>query len=264
MSENNMLRDIRRGPSPAELEAMLLRARERFVAGTAPERTRQRCRLPVLAVGLTATAAATATAALVLTSGPAPAPGQLGRAGHARTVVTTAWTVHEDADGTVTIRLRQYANPAGLQHTLQADGVNATVRSIPYTVHTISIPAPGPAHKNPGAQAGHGVAVPACNYATTDNARQAVQHAVVTIVKQANPAYFIIHPGAMPHGSALFLAFMANVPAKTGGTSNWVMKPVVLNNDTVPACLPVKSQWVSKPAPTFAPKAAPSIAPKAP
>jgi hypothetical protein len=55
-----------------------------------------------------------------------------------------------------------------------------------------------------------------------------VEHAVVSIVKETLPALFIIHPAAMPPGSALFLAFMANMPAKTGGTSNWAMRPVVL------------------------------------
>jgi hypothetical protein len=253
MNEIPALRELRPEPPPAELHAMRVAARQRFVAGTRSKRAREWCRLPVLAGGLTAAAAATATAALVLASGPAAVPGQHGVAGHLRTVVTAAWTVHEDADGTVTIHLRQYANPAGLQQTLRADGVNAIVRAVPYALHTIGIGAFSPAHKNPGTHAGHGVAVPACAYATRDDAPPGVQHAVVTIVKQAIPAYVIIHPDVMPQGSALFLTFMANVPAKTGGTSNWAMKPVVLNNDMVPACVPVR--WPTKPAPTFAPKA---------
>ena len=92
---------------------------------------RARRRIPALAGALTAAAAATAAAALVLTSGPGAVPGQQATAGHIRTVVTAAWTVREDADGTVTVYLRQYANPAGLQQTLQADGINAIVRPLP-------------------------------------------------------------------------------------------------------------------------------------
>jgi hypothetical protein len=202
---------------------------------------RARRRIAALVGGLTAAAAATAAAALVLTSGPAAVPGQHMAAGHTRTVVTTAWTVREDADGTVTIYLRQYANPAGLQQTLRADGVNAIVRPIPWRLHTTNF--------------GRANAVPACLYAATDRAPLAVQQAVLTIRGLTLPAFFIIHPDAMPPGSALFLAFMANAPLPTGNTGNFPMKPWVLNNDTVPACVSVPT----KPAPTLAPpKAAPA------
>jgi hypothetical protein len=197
---------------------------------------RRRWRLPLLAGGLTAGAAATA-AVLVLASGPGAVPAT----GHARTVVTAAWTVREDARGTVTIYLRQYANPAALQQTLRSDGVNAIVRTIPYALRTVA-----------------GKAYPTCYFAT-DRASLAVQYAVVTIVEQDIPAQFIIHPDAMPPGSALLMPFMTNVPnPKTGSPGNWAMKPVVLNNDRVPACVPVT--W------GFAPKtrAVPSFAPKAP
>jgi hypothetical protein len=234
MSEINTLRAMRPAPPPAELEAMRMAARERFVAGTGSRRARQRWRLPVLAGGLTAAAAATAAAALVLTSGPGAVPGQRGTAGHARTVVTAAWTVREDADGTVTIDLRQYANPAGLQQTLRADGINAIVRPVPSVSRTI----------------GKGtLTYPACHYAATNTAPPAVQQAVVTFVAgQDLPAGYIIHPDAMPRGSALFLAFLAGMPRspKNGNTGVLALIPAVLNNDTVPACLP------TKPVPIFA------------
>jgi hypothetical protein len=181
---------------------------------------RARRRIPALAGALTAAAAATAAAALVLTSGPGAVPGQQATAGHTRTVVTAAWTVREDAGGTVTVYLRQYANPAGLQQTLQADGVNAIIRPVPYTLHT------------------DGDAYPTCMYYFTDRALPAVEHAVVTSVRQdLMAALFIIHPDAMPQGSALFLQFMANVPDQNK-TSNVVMRPIVVTNDTVPACVP--------------------------
>lgn len=256
MNEINTVRELRPVPPPAELEAMRMAARERFVAGTAAKGTRRRWRLPVLAGGLTtAAAAAGAATALVLTSGPGAVPGQHAIAGHTRTVVTTAWTVREDADGIVTIYLKQYANPAGLQRTLQADGVNAIVRPIPWVLRTSGNNANKPAVS------------PTCNYATiNDRASLAVQHAVLTIGRQALPALFIIHPDAMPAGSALFLAFMANLnlPRVAG---NVALKPVVLNNDTVPACVPVRIKPTSaQSAPTPAHKAArpvPTPLPKA-
>jgi hypothetical protein len=206
-------------------------------------------RLPVLAGGITAGAAATAAAVLVLTGGPGASPGQQGPSGHARTVVTAAWTVRQDADGTVTIYLRQYADPAGLQQTLQADGINAIVRPIPHVLLTIF-------H--------HPVAQPTCQYAITDTAPLTVQDAVWTGAGQSTRLrpgtvpvrIFIIHPKAMPPGSALFLAFMTNVPLKAG-TGNMPMKPVVLTNDTVPACVPVSIKPGPKPQPGFPPASKP-------
>jgi hypothetical protein len=193
---------------------------------------RARRRIPALVGALTAAAAATAAAALVLTGGPAAVPGQHATAGHARTVATAAWTVREDADGTVTIYLRQYADPAALQRTLRADGINAIVFPIP--------------------------TAPACTYAVTtwlrtepygtlgiglpaNAAPRAVQLAVVTLAGQDLPASFIIHPDAMPQGSALFLPFKTGMPPsalRNDNTGIVALSPVVLNNDTVPACVP--------------------------
>jgi hypothetical protein len=229
MSEINTLRDMRPALPQAELEAMRMAARERFVAGTRARRARRWRRLPVLAGGLTAAVAATGAAALVLT-GPGAAPGQHERGGHTRTVVTAAWTVREDADGTVTIYLRQYTDPAGLQQTLQADGINAIVHPglyVPWPLIVQGIPLPP-------LQLDH----PVCYYAATDLAPQAVQRAVVTFIHQGLPARFIIHPAAMPQGSALFLDFLAGRPRgpKNGNTGVLAWPPVVLNNDTVPTC----------------------------
>jgi hypothetical protein len=253
MNDISTLRELRPAPPPAELEAMRMAARQRFVAGTAPapRRAGQRWRRPVLAGGLiTAAAAAVVAAALVLTSGPGALPGQQGTAGHGRTVVTTAWTVREDADGTVSIYLQQYANPSGLQQTLQADGINAIIRSIPYTLQTsVNVNKP--------------IVYPTCNYDTiNDREPLSVQGAVVTVGREALPALFVIHPDAMPAGAALFLAFMASPPNAMG---NIAVKPVVLSNDTAPACVPV----ATKPAPGTPPigqkaaRPAPSVLPTA-
>src|SRR5579863_6950288 len=140
---------------------------------------RARRRVPALAGALTA-AAATAAAALVLTSGPGAVPGQQATAGHTRTVVTAAWTVREDAGGTVTVYLRQYANPAGLQQTLRADGVNAIIRPVTYALQT------------------DGEAYPTCMFDFANRASPAVQRAVLTLLRQDLHPFFIIHPDAMP------------------------------------------------------------------
>jgi hypothetical protein len=211
---------------------------------------RARRRIPALAGGLTAAAAATAAAVLVLTSGPGIVAAQQGTAGHARTVVTTAWTVREDSDGTVTITLRQYANPAGLQRTLRADGINAIVRRAPSLTFLGRKPGPRtPLRPFTG-----------CYFATTNDAPPRVQRAVVTIVQQDRRepgrwgmriATFIIHPHAMPPGSALFLPY-GTLPTTINGSRDPAkpapnaptfahvkpFDPVVLNNDTVPACVP--------------------------
>jgi hypothetical protein len=222
VDEITALRELRPAPAPAELEAMRTAARERFAARAGTKRARPRWRLPVLASGLAAVAAATAAAALVLTSGPGTVPGQHGTAGHTRTVVTAAWTVHEDAGGTVTIYLRQYADPAGLQQALRAIGVNAIVRPVPYALGPLGIP------------------YATCNYSATDEAPHAIQHAVVTVVGIDVPALFIIHPDAMPQGSALFVTFLAGMPRtpKRGDTGVIALAPIVLNSGTAPACVP--------------------------
>jgi hypothetical protein len=222
-----------------------------------------RMRLSRLAVAICAGAVAAAIAAvglvLTLTGSPAAVPA----GGHARTVVTVAWTVREDAHGTVTITLRQYANPAGLQRTLRADGVNAIVRATPSQ----------PATK-PGRLPGFPKPFTGCSYATTNDAPPAVQRDVVTIVQQVRQepgggvmriATFIIHPHAMPPGSALFLPYGTNMlpraikgsrgPAKPAPDAPVyphvkMLDPVVLNNDTVPACVPF-----TKPGSTPAPPA---------
>jgi hypothetical protein len=229
MSEINTLRDMRPEPPAAELEAMRTTARERFVAGTTARRSRRR-RLPLLAGGLTAAAAVAGVAALVLTSGAGAVPGQHDRGGRTRAVVTAAWTVREDADGTVTIYLRQYTDPAGLQQTLRADGINAIVHPglyVPWPLIFRGI-------HLPPLQLGYRV----CYYAATDLAPHAVQRAAVTSIHHDLPARFIIHPDAMPQGSALFLDFLAGRPRgpKNGNTGVTAFPAVVLNNDTLPAC----------------------------
>ena len=50
-----------------------------------------------------------------------------GSGGSTGTAQLTAWTVTRQADGNITITIRQLKDPAGLQATLRADGVPASV-----------------------------------------------------------------------------------------------------------------------------------------
>jgi hypothetical protein len=81
---------------------------------------RARRRIPGLAAGALAVAAAAALAVTALL----PASHQAGRQPPAQ---LAAWTVSKQADGTITVIVRQLRDPAGLQRRLRADGVPASV-----------------------------------------------------------------------------------------------------------------------------------------
>jgi len=81
---------------------------------------RARRRLPGVAAGALAVAAAAVLAVTALL----PAGHQAGRPLPAQ---LTAWTVTRHADGTITVTVRQLRDPQGLQRTLRADGVPASV-----------------------------------------------------------------------------------------------------------------------------------------
>jgi hypothetical protein len=80
---------------------------------------RARRRVPGVA-GALAAAAGVALAAVALVPSGHPAS-------HRPTAQLTAWTVAKQADGTVTVIIRDLRDPAGLQHKLRADGVRASV-----------------------------------------------------------------------------------------------------------------------------------------
>jgi len=80
---------------------------------------RARRRIP----GLAAAVAVVAGAAVAVTA-LLPASHQ---ASHQPSVQLAAWTVAKEADGTVSVTIRELHDPAGLQRTLRADGVPASV-----------------------------------------------------------------------------------------------------------------------------------------
>jgi hypothetical protein len=97
---------------------------------------RARRRIPVVA-GTGALALAAGAAAAVATLLPASQHlGQADRpagagpstgAGHSVSAQLAAWTVARQANGDITVTIRQLQDPAGLQATLRADGVPVTV-----------------------------------------------------------------------------------------------------------------------------------------
>jgi hypothetical protein len=207
-----------------------------------PARWRRR---PVLAAGLTVAAAAAAGAAAALAIGAGAVTAQHGPAGHARTVVTAAWTVRKDADGIVTVYLKRAVNvqpvnkfslqQALLEQTLKADGVNAIVRQVPVVWHksprrTITL-GDGSTVVLPDA-----TETQTCYYINANEAPRAVQKAVV-VRDNLSAAFggFAIRPKAMPPGSALFIWFV-NFGGPNGGFE--IQSPIVLNNDTLPPCVP--------------------------
>jgi hypothetical protein len=99
--------------SPPDVDAIMARGRAR----------RNRRLIP----GVTGTLAAAAVAAFAVSS-LAPASDEASHQGSRQpTVQLAAWTVTELAGGNISVTVRQLKDPAGLQRTLRADGVPASV-----------------------------------------------------------------------------------------------------------------------------------------
>jgi hypothetical protein len=105
---------------------------------------RRRRRVPgVVGVIVLALAAAVAVAVSALT----PATHY---AGQQTTVRLAAWTVAKLADGNISVTIRELKDPAGLQSTLRADGVPASVTFLPRlnpACHRYPGGMPGPAKR---------------------------------------------------------------------------------------------------------------------
>jgi hypothetical protein len=133
--------------------------------------------------GAMALAAAAALGAASLT------PGSSGTASHAE---LTAWTVQEQADGTIDVTIHDLLNLAGLQQKLNADGVPAEVISgTPYPAACVD--------------------------------RQAMTQdlaSVITLGPEVRGEYaFVIHPAAIPSGSKLLLDVTHLTTVTSGGTT---------------------------------------------
>lgn len=231
MDEMKLLEDFRAPVVPPDAD-ILARARSHMLAGNRARAGGRalglgmRGRWPKLALAGTVAAAAV-TLSVVL-------PGGAGG-----TFVTKAWAVERNANGTVTVTVRQQIqDPAGLQQALRHDGITAFVQVHPLT--------------NRGQ---------ACVYAHVKTESQAVQNAVISadLSKPQSPGSrhasngtvqppagrpaagqlsWTIHPAAMPRGSALLFADWVGQGRVTVGLG---VQPEVLSTDTSPACVPVKA-----------------------
>lgn len=208
MDEITMFTEIRPAP-PEETEAVRERARARLegVLGAPDGRRRGfgrrgagpgRFRRPVLLVGVAAAAAV--CAAIVV---PAVLPTESGGS-----VVTAAWAVQRNSDGTVTVTLKDVFDLGGLQQALDGAGIPARV---------ITVATNPPAYTGPlvAASPASQVTVSGCFYPATGSsfAPAPVQQAVVTQVTTAPGsqirALYVIHPAAMPQGSVLLVQGVA-------------------------------------------------------
>ncbi|HEY6312916.1 MAG TPA: hypothetical protein VIY52_19230 [Streptosporangiaceae bacterium] len=201
-------------PAPTAAEAMLEATRERLATapGRAPRgRARQRRRIRVAVGALAAAASATAALALAWAAG-GSGPGL-------ESISTAAWTVRQNAGGTVTIEIRQLTNPAGLQRALRSEGVQALILGFP--AGSVSSPDGSFYYLN-------------CRY--TNAEPQAVQQMVVAQGRSLDS--WTIDPAAMPAGSTLFIAVWLAEPNVPGGRIPAVItRPMVLENDHAPACV---------------------------
>jgi hypothetical protein len=234
MDEISMFAELRPTP-PADADAIHAVVRERVTSllsesdsaahvrrlptlrsPAGPRRSRVRRRL-LIGGGLVA--AATAAAIVV----PAWLPG----AGDA--VMAKAWAVERNSDGTITVEVsQQFNDPAGLQRALAANGITAFV--------TMNREITG-VNKD-----GTAYSYDECDYLNLDAAPQAVESAVVTEGnnKLTGPQSivanwtWIIHPAALPAGSALL------IPAwrSSDGDAIALQNPAVLRTDELPVCTP--------------------------
>ena len=159
----------------------------------------------------TAAAAAAACAAIV-----APA---LVPAGSPGAFVTAAWAVQPNPDGTVTVSIKEFRDPAALQRDLRADGIPAIVR-------TDGIPAienapPPPIHGG----------LRFCAISVAD-LPETIGHAAVHPVKARRSFIFIIHPAAIPAGSTLLIA---DIPV-SGITGSRAVSMMLLKRSHVASC----------------------------
>ena len=236
MDEITLFADLKPDP-PGETTDMQARARARLapaITGFQPASARPRRRR--LALGLSAVAVAACAATVV--------PSVL-LGGKSTTLVTSAYAVTRGADGTVSVTIYDIATAAdgaGLQRALRAQDVTALVRV-------------GDFEKQPVAQA-------ACEPSLRELEPRQVQAAVVRIELNGHlipvgdgviaglPAHlspaeraagakdpgvrFIIHPSAMPSGSALYIDRLLSAGSKGQPLQQQIGPPVVLKHDRLP------------------------------
>ncbi len=140
---------------------------------------RARRRIPGMA-GALAVAAGAAIAVATL-----PGSDQPSRPANA---LLAAWTVTKQADGNISVTIRELRDPAGLQRTLRADGVPASVRFFP------SRHQPNPCQGYDGSQ----------------RLYHKVLHELRPGKLGGQSILLIIHPSALPHGAGVGVQVTSN------------------------------------------------------
>ncbi|MGO9162360.1 MAG: hypothetical protein ACLP7J_16930 [Streptosporangiaceae bacterium] len=151
---------------------------------------RARRRIPGVAGALAVAAGAAAAVTTLAPAGHHP--------GHPATAELAAWTVVKQADGSIAVTIRELRDPAGLQATLRADGIPASVtffgrpnpachidpQAAGLTSKVIETGNPLQRHPRPG------------NFEqTTPQGKRPASYPV-----------YLIHPSALPHGVGVQLA----------------------------------------------------------
>jgi len=230
LAETEPIRQQARARLDAALQGPPRRAARRYGSSPRPGGRRRpgRFRRPVLLAG--AVAAAAACAAIVV---PAVLP-----AGGAGSLVTAAWAVQRNTDGTVTVTLKDVFDLGGLQQALASDGVPARVITVATdpAAYTGPLVAADPVTRT---------TVRGCFYPVTGSSFEpaSVQQAAVTQV--ATPvgtditALYDIHPAAMPAGSVLLIQGVAiggQGPRAAADVSELASfpAPAVLASDSLP------------------------------
>jgi hypothetical protein len=138
---------------------------------------RARRRIPGAAGALAVVAAAALAVTALVPGGSHQGSSQPG-------VQLAAWTVAKLANGSISVTIRELRDPAGLQATLRADGVPASVRFSPSR---------------------RGQPNPCRGY----DGSQALYHKVLQGIRPAHPGnhstIVIIHPSALPRGAGVGL-----------------------------------------------------------
>jgi len=179
MNDNELITALReqRGNVPMDTPVEQIIRRGRAV--------RARRRLPGAAGALGAAAAAAFAVSMVL-----PASHSASEPG----AQLAAWTVARQADGSIQVTIRELRDPAGLQRTLRADGVPA---SVTFT-----------GQQNPACQGYPG--------SGSRSQRQQLLGSVVT--GPAGRDALVIHPSALPSGGGLQIYVLSqNHPGPDGG-----------------------------------------------
>ncbi len=173
MSDNEVLRaasDSLSGipmPSPPNVEAIMTRGR-----------ARQRRRLiPGVTGALALVAGATLAVTTLLPSGHQPS--------HPARAQLAAWMVANQADGNIRVTIRELRDPAGLQRTLRADGVRASVTFI--------------GQPNPACQ-------PYGFSGSKSQHRHLLGSMVTALPGHGNLRVLVIHPSAFPASAGLAIA----------------------------------------------------------